>query len=45
MDSKNSSENWTRTFNEIKDKHDRAFKAIDQAISLEEHEKPNEVSM
>lgn len=34
---------WAKTYNEIKNKHDEAFIAIEQAISLEEREKPNEV--
>ncbi|CAH1981968.1 unnamed protein product [Acanthoscelides obtectus] len=33
---------WTASYKEIKAKHDQAFVAIDQAISLEEHEKPIE---
>ncbi|CAH0553437.1 unnamed protein product [Brassicogethes aeneus] len=38
----NSSSMWMKTFEEIKDKHDLAFVAIDEAIRLEENEKPNE---
>ncbi|KAG5882430.1 hypothetical protein JTB14_025236 [Gonioctena quinquepunctata] len=37
-----STHSWNKTYNEIKNKHDEAFCAIDQAISLEEREKPNE---
>lgn len=33
---------WAKTYSEIKNKHDEAFLAIDQAITLEEREKPNE---
>lgn len=36
---------WEKTYHFIKNKHDEAFKAIDQAISLEEREKPKEVSI
>ncbi|KAJ8959529.1 hypothetical protein NQ314_006266 [Rhamnusium bicolor] len=34
---------WSETYSAIKNKHDAAFLAIDQAISLEEREKPNEM--
>lgn len=37
-------EQWMRTFEEIKNAHDRAYGFIDSAISLEEQEKPMEVS-
>lgn len=35
---------WPKAYSEIKNKHDSAFRAIDGAISLEEQEKPDEVS-
>lgn len=35
---------WSRVYEEIKNTHDYAYKLIDEAISLEEHEKPREVS-
>lgn len=41
---KSSKYSWPKTFSEIKKCHDEAFHAIDEAISLEEHEKPKEVS-
>lgn len=45
MWSKNNSKySWLKAYDEIKKCHDQAFHAIDQAISLEEHEKPTEVS-
>lgn len=39
----NSDRLWAKTYDEIKNKHDEAFVAIEQAITLEEREKPNEV--
>ncbi|KAJ8952901.1 hypothetical protein NQ318_006518 [Aromia moschata] len=33
---------WAKTYSEIKNRHDEAFLAIDQAISLEERDRPNE---
>lgn len=41
--SKPSKYSWAKAYSEIKKNHDEAFHAIDQAISLEEHEKPQEV--
>lgn len=35
---------WTRTFEEIKNAHDLAYCLIESAISLEEQEKPAEVN-
>lgn len=35
---------WSRVYEEIKNTHDYAYKLIDEAISLEEHEKPRDVS-
>lgn len=34
---------WTAVYNEIKCRHDAAFLVIQNAISLEEQEKPDEV--
>lgn len=35
---------WTAVFNEIKTKHDAAYHSIDDAIKLEEDERPSDVS-
>ncbi|XP_060526776.1 protein spartin [Cylas formicarius] len=37
-----NSDLWTSTYLAIKNKHDQAFAAIEQAISLEERDKPHE---
>lgn len=42
---KSSKYSWPKAYGEIKSSHDEAFRAIDQAISLEEREKPQEVSI
>lgn len=44
MWSKKSKYSWPKAYGEIKNYHDEAFRAIDQAITLEEREKPKEVS-
>lgn len=36
---------WKRTFEEIKDAHDLAYSMIESAITLEEQEKPLEVTL
>lgn len=36
---------WTRTFEEIRNAHDLAYCLIESAISLEEQEKPAEVNL
>lgn len=43
--SRNSKYVWFKVYGEIKKYHDEAFRAIDQAITLEEQEKPREVSV
>lgn len=42
---KNSNYSWSKAFGEIKNNHDEAFRVIDQAITLEERERPKEVSI
>lgn len=39
-----SESEWSVTYEKIKIKHDAAYKAIEEAITLEEQEKPEEVS-
>lgn len=34
---------WTAVYNDIKTKHDTAYHSIDEAIKLEEQERPHEV--
>lgn len=38
------SKNWFLVFKDIKDLHDKAYHCIDEAITLEEREKPIEVT-
>ncbi|XP_018331959.1 protein spartin [Agrilus planipennis] len=42
MGNSSSSSEWIETFNTIKASHDKAYHIIEEAISLEEQEKPNE---
>lgn len=37
-------DDWDRTYEAIKTTHDAAYCAIEEAITLEEQEKPHEVS-
>lgn len=45
MGNTSSQAKWTHTFLQIKSKHDLAFIAIEEAITLEERERPLEVSI